>query len=80
MPHELTELRYATGELAHRGDRVDNDGWKSVVDEVIATPEQTALWGLGEPGLMLKCKEAGLVFEPRSSMAWDAIVLEGREA
>lgn len=78
MPHKPTEVRYATGQVAQVGDRVDNDGWKSVVDDVIATPERMAFWGLSEPGLMLKCNEAGLVFEPCSSVTWDAIVFEGR--
>ncbi len=52
--------------------------WKSVVEEVIASPEEIAKWGLEEPGLMLRCKEAGLVFEPFGSDSWDAIVLEER--
>ena len=64
MSHEITEILYATGEIAQVGDRVDNEGWKSVVDDVIATSERMAFWGLNEPGRILKCKEAGLVFEP----------------
>jgi hypothetical protein len=80
MVHEPTEIRYANGDVAQVGDRVDNDGWKSVVEDVIVTNERMAFWGLNEPGLMLKCDEAGLVFEPCSSVAWDAIVLEGRAA
>ena len=73
-----TELRYATGEIAKVGDRVINDVWKSVVEEVITTPEEQGQWGLNEPGLMLRCKEAGLVFEPFGSDGWDAIVFEER--
>jgi hypothetical protein len=80
MPHEVTEVRYARGEIARIGDRVDNDGSKCVVDDVVATSERMAFWGLNERGLMLKCKEAGLVFVPCSSIAWDAIVLESRAA
>jgi hypothetical protein len=78
MPPDSHELRYASGEVAQAGDHVDNDGWKSVVTEVIATPEQCAFRGVGEPGLMMRCSEAGLVFEPRSSVSWDAIVFERR--
>lgn len=73
-----TEIRYASGEIAMVGDRVLNDVWKSVVEEVIASAEEIAKWGLEEPGLMLRCKEAGLVFEPFGSDTWDAIVFEGR--
>jgi hypothetical protein len=80
MPHEQTEVRYATGEVAEVGDRVINDVWESIVDDVIDTSQRMAFWGLDEPGLMLECKEAGLVFEPCSSIAWDAIVFQGRAA
>ncbi len=79
MPYEPTKVRYATGEVAVVGDRVINDVWESVVD-VIDTSQRMAFWGLDEPGLMLKCEEAGLVFEPCSSVAWDAIVSKGRAA
>ncbi|MCC6360361.1 MAG: hypothetical protein IT450_16595 [Phycisphaerales bacterium] len=71
-------IRYATGEAAMVGDHVINDVWKSVVEAVIASPEETEAWGLGEPGLMLRCKEAGLMFEPLNSGYWDAIVFERR--
>jgi hypothetical protein len=37
-----------------------------------------ARWSVHEAGLMLKTEAAGLVFEPCSSIAWDAIVLVGR--
>ncbi|GMU83472.1 MAG: hypothetical protein AMXMBFR47_33420 [Planctomycetota bacterium] len=73
-----TEIRYATGEVAMVGDRVLNDVWKSVVEEVIASDEDTANWGLDKPGLMLRCEEAGLVFESYGSECWDAIVFKGR--
>lgn len=73
-----TEIRYATGEVAMVGDRVLNDVWKSVVEEVIASDEDIATWGLDKPGLMLRCEEAGFVFEPYGSECWDAIVFEGR--
>ncbi len=72
------EIRYATGEIAIVGDHVLNDVWKSVVEAIIATPEDIEAWGLDEPGLMLRCDEAGLVFEPFGSDSWDAIVFEGR--
>lgn len=72
------EICYATGETAMVGDHVINDVWKSVVEAVIASPDDLARWGLDEPGLMLKCKEAGLVFEPVDSDSWEAIVFEGR--
>ena len=73
-------IRYPTGEVAQVGDRVLNHGWESVVDEVIDTPERIAFWGVKEPGLMLKCKEAGLVFEPCSNITWDHMVFKGRKA
>ncbi len=79
MPHEQTEIRYSTGEVAQIGDRVDNDGWKSVVYEVIATSEQMASWDIDEPGLMLSCEEAGMVFEPCSLIDWSTFVFLGRE-
>lgn len=60
------------------GDHIINDVWKSVVEAVIASPDDLLHWGLDEPGLMLRCKEAGLVFEPYGSECWDAIVFEGR--
>jgi hypothetical protein len=78
MPEGKAEMRYATGEVALIGDLVDNDGWKSTVDDVIDTAERMAVWGVSERGLMLKCEEAGLVFELCSSIAWDAIVFERR--
>jgi len=70
---------YATGEIACDGDRVLDDVWTAIVEEVISSPDDMARWGLREPGLMLLTDVAGLVFEPCSSIAWDAIVLEGRE-
>ena len=70
---------YATGEIACVGDRVIDDVWTATVEEVISSPDDMARLGLHEPGLMLKTDAAGLVFEPCSSIAWDAIVLEGRK-
>jgi hypothetical protein len=70
---------YATGEVACVGDRVIDDVWTASVEEVISSQEDMARWGLHEPGLMLNTGAAGLVFEPCSSTAWDAIVLEGRK-
>jgi len=58
---------------------VVDDVWTATVEEVISSPDDMARWGLHERGLMLKTDAAGLVFEPCSSIAWDAIVLEGRE-
>jgi hypothetical protein len=78
MPPEEPSVRYATGEVARIGDRVNNDGWSSVVEDVIVTPERQSFWGVSEAGLMLKCVEAGLVFEPCSSSSWDAILFESR--
>jgi hypothetical protein len=78
MPHEVPEVRYATGEVARVGDRVDFDGWAAVVNDVIASTEDKARWGVKEPGLMLETTEAGLVFETCSSIAWDALVFQGR--
>jgi hypothetical protein len=78
MPIGRGEVRYATDEVARVGDRVNNDGWYSIVDDVIATPEQEASWDVSEPRLMLRCREAGLVFEPCSSVSWEAIVFQGR--
>jgi hypothetical protein len=78
MPHEQTEIRYATGEAGRIGDRVRHDVWESVVHDLIATPERMAFWGVSDRGLILKSKESGLVFEPCCSVAWDAIVLESR--
>lgn len=72
------EVLYATGEVAKIGDHVDNDGWDSVVEDVIITPDRMAFWGLKKPGLMLKCEEAGLVFEPCSSTSWNAIIFKSR--
>lgn len=71
-------IRYATGEIAEVGDRVVDDVWPGVVVEVIRTPEEMASWGLHEPELMLNTEAAGLVFEPRSSIAWDAIIFQSR--
>jgi hypothetical protein len=80
MPHDVPEVRYATGEVARVGDRVDYDGWAAVVHDVIASAEDMASWGVKEPGLMLQTKEAGLVFEICSSIAWDALVFQSRSA
>ncbi|HEV3006437.1 MAG TPA: hypothetical protein VGX78_18345 [Pirellulales bacterium] len=71
-------LRYASGEMACVGDHVLDDVWTAVVEEVITSPEDMARWSVHEAGLMLKTEAAGLVFEPCSSIAWDAIVLVGR--
>lgn len=78
MHEDVAEIRYATGEVAQVGDHVNNDGWKSVVEDVIATPAKMDNWGIDEFGLMLKCAEAGLVFQPRASTTWDAITFEKR--
>ena len=71
-------MHYATGEIVCVGDRVDDDGWAAIVEEVVSSPEEMARWGVQEPGVMLKTEAAGLVFELCSSIAWDAIVLKGR--
>jgi hypothetical protein len=78
MKQKPHEIRYATGEVAKVGDRVDEDGWDAVVEDVIAAPEDMARWGLDEPGLMLKSQEGGLVFEPCDSGSWHALEFRSR--
>ena len=78
MAHAGSVIRYATGEAVCVGDRVVDDVWPAIVEEIIVSPEEMASWGVREPGLMLKTEAAGLVFEPCSSVAWDAIVFAGR--
>lgn len=68
-----SEIRYATGEVAQVGDRVMVDNWSSAVEYVIATPEEAAHGGLDEPGLMMRCAEAGLFFEACPSVVWHEI-------
>jgi hypothetical protein len=74
----MSVIHYATGEAAQVGDRVDYNGWQSVVEDVIDNNARQVFWGLSEPGLMLKCDEAGLVFEPCSSSSWEAVVFLSR--
>ena len=69
---------YATGETAHVGDRLDDDGLTATVEEVILSPDDAARWGLNKRGLMLKTEKAGLVFEPYPSDTWDSIIFLGR--
>ena len=79
MPDDERVIRYATGEEARVGDRVDQDVWPhAVVVEVIASADDVARWGVGEPGLMINSAEGGWVFEPRSSIVWDTLVLKSR--
>jgi hypothetical protein len=78
MESPRNTLRYSSGDVACVGDHVLDDVWTAVVEEVISTPEDMARWGVHEVGLMLKTEAADLVFEPFSSIAWDAIVLVGR--
>lgn len=73
-----TAICYSTGEAALVGDQVNCDGRRAVVVDVIETLQQMAAWGLTEPGIMLECNELGLVYQPASSLAWEAIVLEVR--
>ena len=42
MAAELNEVRYATGQTAAIGDRVDYDGWRATVEYVIASPDDVA--------------------------------------
>ena len=80
MANEGSVIHYATGEIVYVGDRVVDDVWLVIVEEIMVSPDEMASWGVHEPGLMLKTEAAGLVFEPCSSVAWDAIVFEGRRA
>lgn len=76
MTHEEQVVRYATGEVACIGDRVDADGCPAIVVKVFSLPDEIAEWGLSGPGVMLDMP--GWVFEPCSSIAWDALVFEER--
>jgi hypothetical protein len=71
-------IRYATGEIAQVGDRVDFDGSAVVVEDVVASSDDLARWGLDEPGLMFAGEKVGLVFESSESCCWDSIVFLGR--
>jgi hypothetical protein len=60
------------------GDRVDHDGTRSVVEDVIDTPERQRHWGVKEPGLMIASDKYGRIFQPVRSVDWDAVVLVSR--
>jgi hypothetical protein len=70
---------YATGEIAMVGDCVVDDVWLSIVEDVIASADDMARWGLNEPGLMLKTEAVGLVFESLCSTKWESITFKSRK-
>ena len=69
---------YADGTKARVGDRVDYDGEPSIVEAVLDSAEQCAIWGLSERGLMFKNAVFGLVFEAVDSSTWSSVVFLGR--
>jgi hypothetical protein len=73
-------MRYASGEHAEPGDCVmlEHGRTKGVVQVVIATPEQMAEWGVGEPGLLLESEPFGLVFWPESE-PYDPVIFVSRQ-
>lgn len=78
MNDEMPVIRYATGEIARIGDRVDLDGWSVVVEDVIATPEDMARWGHDERGLIFVGEESGTIFQACESVCDNDIVFLGR--
>jgi hypothetical protein len=78
VAQESIVIVYKTGEVAMVGDRVVDDTWSAVVEHVIASNKDIAEWGVKGPGLMLKTKEAGLVFESYLGDSWDEIYFLGR--
>jgi len=78
MHDQPIEIRYSTGEVAQVDDRIDCDGWQSIVEKVISTREQANSCGLDEPGLRFWCKEVGFVFQACNPIAPEEIVFEGR--
>ncbi len=71
-------IAYADGTPAIVGDAVDFDGEASIVDAVIDSSEDRALWGLEERGLMLRNKMFGLLFTPAGAFDWASVALVGR--
>ena len=69
---------YADGTEAKIGDKLDADGEHAEVEAIIYTDQEQASWGVKEPGLMLKGKSFGLMFQPLNSIDWDAIVFLSR--
>src|SRR5262245_8193020 len=77
MDH-VTEIRYASGDVARVGDRVDDNGQDAVVEEVLSTSEPAEVVGgdgvvkqiTREPGLNLKWDIGLPIFRPISSEKW----------
>jgi hypothetical protein len=86
MQHNAIEIKYASGEVARVGDRVDDNGQDAVVERVHSSPESAELVGedlvvkqiTQEPGLDLKWDIGLPVFRPISSEKWKGIKLKGR--
>lgn len=86
MPQEPLEIRYASGEVARVGDRVDDNGQDAVVDEVLAESEDAHLVGedgvaqptVRQPGLSLLWNIGLPIFRPVTSKVWQGIKLKGR--
>ena len=84
--HNATEIRYASGEVARVGDRVDDNGQDAIVERVHLTAETAELVGedlvvkqvTQEPGLDLKWDIGLPVFRPVTSERWKGIKLKGR--
>jgi hypothetical protein len=86
MRGEAVEIRYASGEVARVGDRVEDDGQDAVVEDVYTRPEVAELMGedgvvrkvVREPGLSLLWDLGLPVFRPVTSAMWRWIKFKGR--
>lgn len=86
MPHQPLEIRYASGEIARVGDRVDDNGQDAVVEEVHTESDDAEVVGedgaphptVRQPGLSLLWDLGLPIFRPVTSKVWQGIKLKGR--